>query len=1145
MFFLPLTILGLCKPGVTGRQCDRCAVDHWKYERDGCTPCNCNQGYSRAGTGCNPQTGQCVCLPGVIGDRCESCPNRWVLTEDGCMECNNCHHALLDVTDKLRDQIDGVLQDFQTVTMSFFTSQKLNYYDLLADELEPKVQALDPKSVNLLPSQKLNSELEAASKAYAKQVNQTLNNALDIQSRSGILLTNVSAVHTEALGSVEQANAALAAVDALSQNLEATASTKIDSALEQAKQILNKINATEIELQSNELVLDKSRQLYEEVDKLVDPIKQQNKSLNALKNEVGMFSDKLEDLFNWSEKSQTQSADVERLNVGNKRAYDNSKFDTVSEQQQDSEKNIKEAGNFLINGKLTLDQIDTKLEDLSGALQELKLVNKGVDKYLPERDEEHKNAESLTQQAEQRAAELKVQAENLANQYADMLSSKLPAIEAATAYSNIVNAVQAAEQLSQDATDDASNATQITNGLGERAATAGIQSAELLKKARQALDKVKNELEPRLNGSAGKVQDISQLNAATDAQLTDINILISKLPAETQRDVWKNSNSNASDALEILHNVLEILEPVSKQTPKELEKARNISRDVDITHKEISQANNQLDNVDTTVPKLGELANDIEEQQQRVGEQSQQLGQDIENLKGQIEAARRTANNIKVGVQFTPSTVLELKTPEQAPLLATKTKLSTFFKTKEPNGFLLYLGNDNKTNQKNTDFVALEIVNGYPIATIDLGNGPERITSDKHVADGKWYQAIFDRLGSSAKLTIREELPSGESVEHSKSTNLVGANNVLHVDRNSRLFVGGYPGPSDFTAPDDIRSNSFRGDIEDLRIGNENVGLWNFVFAEENKQGAHERDILLEEQTPVTGLRFKGNGFVQLKASPFNFKTRSSVQFRFKAAKDSSNGLLFFYGRDRHYMSIELVNGAIFFRFKLGNEKISSGSQDRYNDNEWHRVVAERDGRRGLLKVDDTIIFQEEAPQGAEEEMPKLRYIYFGGYPAKRNHSEIDEPNFDGCIDDVTISGYKVDLTQYVNGTGIVEGCPDKYSTSLSYPPNEYGFLRIADISSENNFYLVLRFKTRSPEGVLFYATNHDQSSTIGLTIDNGYLTLRSMGGELILDQRQYNDGEDHVVTVHHDSNQLRLTVDDSDDKRYDKKYLAACSLII
>lgn len=326
---------------MTGRQCDRCAQDHWKYESDGCTPCNCNQGYSRAGTGCNPQTGQCSCLPGVIGDRCENCPNRWVLTEDGCMECNNCHHALLDVTDRLQQQIDGVTRDFRTVTMSFFTSQKLNYYDHLADELAPKIQALDPNSVNLLPSRELNMKLEMDTKAYAKQVNQTLNNAMDIRHRSGVLLTNVSAVQLEALDRIDQAGVAIAAVHALSQNLEATATTKSGAALEQAQQLLNKINGTQIELQSNELVLNKARELYDEVDKLVEPIKQQNRSLNALKNDIGEFSDKLEDLFDWSEQSQTQSSDVERLNVANKRSYDNSKFDTVSAQEQEAANNIK------------------------------------------------------------------------------------------------------------------------------------------------------------------------------------------------------------------------------------------------------------------------------------------------------------------------------------------------------------------------------------------------------------------------------------------------------------------------------------------------------------------------------------------------------------------------------------------------------------------------------------------------------------------------------------------------------------------------------------------------------------------------------------------------------------------------------------
>jgi len=146
-----------------------------------------------------------------------------LVKDEGCQECNNCHHALLDVTDRMRYQIDGVLADFNSVTLAFFTSQKLNYYDQLADELEPKVKLLDPNSVDLSPSKQENSELETEAKSYAKQVNQTLANALDIRERSSTTLGNITVAYDEAIKSAGQAKEAISAVEALSKNLEAAA----------------------------------------------------------------------------------------------------------------------------------------------------------------------------------------------------------------------------------------------------------------------------------------------------------------------------------------------------------------------------------------------------------------------------------------------------------------------------------------------------------------------------------------------------------------------------------------------------------------------------------------------------------------------------------------------------------------------------------------------------------------------------------------------------------------------------------------------------------------------------------------------------------------------------------------------------------
>lgn len=1053
-----------------------------------------------------------------------------LIKDEGCQECNNCHHALLDVTDAMRYKIDNVLEDFNSVTLAFFTSQKLNYYDELADELEPKVKALDPTSVNLNPSKKANSEIESEAKSYAKQVNQTLANAVDIRDRSSTTLGNITAAYQDAVKSAGQAKEAISAVEALSENLEATASTKIDAALEQAQKILAQINDTEIELLPNEQVLEKARKLYEEVNTLVLPIKEQNRSLHALMNDIGEFSDKVEDLFDWSKKSQEQSAEVELRNLANQKSFENSKFDTVSEQQKQAEKNIIEAGNFLINGDMTLNQIEDKLNDLREALDELGNVNKKVDDELPSREVEHNEAEKLTEEAEIKAAQLAAKAQDLTFQYMDMTSQAEPAIKAATAYSGIVDAVKAAQKFSQDAITAAGNATQITDGIEDRAGQADSQSAELLQKARQSLLKVQDDLQPRLNQSAGKVQKISDLNNATEQQLKEINILFNQLPAESQRDMWKNSNTNASDALEILKNALDILKPVSAQTPKELETAQNIKRHLDLTNKDISQANNQLDNVESSISNLNTLAEGVEDQQQHVGEQTAKLGHDIENLKRLVETARQTANKIKVGVNFKPSTILELKTPEKAKLLATRTNLSFFFHTTEPDGFLLYLGNDNKTAQKNTDFVAVELQNGYPILSIDMGSGAERITNPKYVSDGKWYQAVVDRVGPNAKLIIREQLPNREVQEYPASGAIEGPENILHVDRNSRLFVGGYPPNSDFNAPEDLKATSFNGVIEDLRIGDEPVGLWNFVYGEENDEGAQERDVLQDKERPVTGLRFKGNGYVQLNTSS-NLRNRSSIEFRFKADKDAANGLLFFYGRDKHYMSIEMIDGAIYFNISLGEGGLVSANQNRYNDGQWHKVVAEREYRQGLLKVDDIVLAREAAPMEADGELPRLRRVFFGGYPKRPNSTLNLQPSFEGCIDDVVINLVHVDLTEYVNGTGVEEGCADKFSTVLSYAPYEFGFLRVNEISSGDNLYVELRFRTRQPTGVLFYATNYNQSFTLGLALDDGALKLNSLGRQLVVDERLLNDGEEHQVTVQQSHGKLRLAVDDLDAK--------------
>ena len=90
--------------------------------------CKCNEKFSRA-TQCNLHTGQCQCLPGVVGEKCEHCPDRWVLIpETGCQECGNCVHVLLNDTDELYELIEPIQKDIQDTSSSALAFRKLNFY---------------------------------------------------------------------------------------------------------------------------------------------------------------------------------------------------------------------------------------------------------------------------------------------------------------------------------------------------------------------------------------------------------------------------------------------------------------------------------------------------------------------------------------------------------------------------------------------------------------------------------------------------------------------------------------------------------------------------------------------------------------------------------------------------------------------------------------------------------------------------------------------------------------------------------------------------------------------------------------------------------------------------------------------------------
>ncbi|KAM6311047.1 laminin subunit beta-3 [Podargus strigoides] len=101
-----------CRDGFTGRTCSAaqeqlCPDGHYGDVRGGCTECDCDfQGTE--GVGCDKTTGQCLCRPGVTGPQCDQCQRGHCSTYPSCQPCHPCFRAYDGDIQRLRQRQAGL-----------------------------------------------------------------------------------------------------------------------------------------------------------------------------------------------------------------------------------------------------------------------------------------------------------------------------------------------------------------------------------------------------------------------------------------------------------------------------------------------------------------------------------------------------------------------------------------------------------------------------------------------------------------------------------------------------------------------------------------------------------------------------------------------------------------------------------------------------------------------------------------------------------------------------------------------------------------------------------------------------------------------------------------------------------------------------
>ncbi|KAK7579954.1 hypothetical protein V9T40_000583 [Parthenolecanium corni] len=159
---------------------------------------------------------------------------------------------------------------------------------------------------------------------------------------------------------------------------------------------------------------------------------------------------------------------------------------------------------------------------------------------------------------------------------------------------------------------------------------------------------------------------------------------------------------------------------------------------------------------------------------------------------------------------------------------------------------------------------------------------------------------------------------------------------------------------------------------------------------------------------------FSGQSFIQLK--PLKAYQKFSVEIEFKSYTE--NGILL-YSQQRvdgagDFLSLALINGFVEFRYNLGNGPAILTSIQRLSVNSYHRIVAKRYQKDGILQVDggESVAGQSEGTLKALD----LNDSAFVGYVPISSNKIFENigtsSGFIGCIRKLKIGRHTVKLKE-------------------------------------------------------------------------------------------------------------------------------------
>uniref|UniRef100_A0A8K9X300 Contactin associated protein 2b n=1 Tax=Oncorhynchus mykiss TaxID=8022 RepID=A0A8K9X300_ONCMY len=369
-----------------------------------------------------------------------------------------------------------------------------------------------------------------------------------------------------------------------------------------------------------------------------------------------------------------------------------------------------------------------------------------------------------------------------------------------------------------------------------------------------------------------------------------------------------------------------------------------------------------------------------------------------------------------------------------------------------------------------------------------------------------------------------------------------------------------------------------------LLVYKDHLPVSQVVVGDTNRAGS-------EAKLTVGPLRCQGDGNYWNAASfntpgsylhfpTFQGETSADISFYFKTS--SSYGVFLENLGNADFIRLELKAATVVsFSFDVGNGlvELSVRSSTPLNDDQWHRVVAERNVKEAVLQLDGHYKEVRPAPPQGHTRLELYSQLYVGASGGQRG--------FLGCIRALKMNGVTLDLEERAKVTpGVKPGCSghctsygqhcrnggqcmEKYNgyscdcTLTAYDGPfctedvggyfesgtlvrydflpERGLPAIRDVKSlspllptEGNLTqeeLVFSFSTSNAPSILVYISSRTQDYLAVVLRHNGTLQIRySLGGlrepfTIDLDQRNMANGQPHHINISRQERNVRLQV--------------------